>query len=199
MTELRYETATKEQLQIARQSLIRLGRPVSEETIREWFAQLNQAATSALAKPDPQPTSVFEKPAYEKYTRPCATREVIARRKPRRKPLRSLEELRALGASGALEKKKPGRKRIVAPWFEQVAHTMRDGTGLKTALLLNDIRLTQREINCLYRLREFKAMYQAERKLWRMEKWGKVAPDEKEALLKRIARHFGAAQQPENG
>lgn len=64
-----------------------------------------------------------------------------------------------------------GRPRRVAPWFEAVAHAMRDGTPVRVALVRCGIRLTKREIESLYRLKAFKVLYQRERRE-HLKKWG---------------------------
>lgn len=64
-----------------------------------------------------------------------------------------------------------GRPRRVAPWFEDVAHAMRDGTPVRVALVRCGMRLTEREIKSLYRLKAFKVLYQRERRE-HLKKWG---------------------------
>lgn len=64
-----------------------------------------------------------------------------------------------------------GRPRRVAPWFEDVAYAMRDGTPVRVALVRCGIHLTKREIRSLYRLKAFKVLYQRARREY-LKKWG---------------------------
>lgn len=67
--------------------------------------------------------------------------------------------------------RKPGRPRILAPWFEAVATVMSDGTPLRQALGTVGIHgLTERQIRSLYRNRAFQALYQETRRKW----WAEV-------------------------
>jgi len=65
-----------------------------------------------------------------------------------------------LRETGHLERapgrRKPGRPRIIASWFPQVAETMADGTSLKAALERNGITLDSAQLRALYRNTEFR-------------------------------------------
>jgi hypothetical protein len=73
-----------------------------------------------------------------------------------------------LRAKGTLERqpgrRKSGRPRIVASWFEQLAAAMADGTSLPVALQRLGITLDKSQIRALYRNREFQQMYQEMRR-----------------------------------
>lgn len=188
---LTLENASPEQIDMAIATLKRGNQPVTEDALREFFARLSQS--EADPRPEQNPP---------KYSRPCATREVIARRKPRREPIRSREELRKIGRSTPAYKTQPHGapgKRIVAPWFGAVAHRMADGTDLKTALFLEGVTLTGREIHNLYRLKEFKAMYRAERYLYQLERQRKFDPEQREALRKRFVEWYGGKNARPDG
>lgn len=64
-----------------------------------------------------------------------------------------------------------GRPRRVAPWFEDVAYAMRDGTPVRVALVRCGIHLSERDIRSLYRLRAFRLLYQRARREY-LKKWG---------------------------
>ena len=87
-------------------------------------------------------------------------------------------------------KRKPGRHRKYAEWFPAVARTMRDGTTLRNALMWNRITLTQREIRLLYKNREFKRLYQIERRLYMLSDYGKRPLSNEENFRKNIERTF---------
>jgi hypothetical protein len=63
---------------------------------------------------------------------------------------------------GALQRpygvKRPGRPRIVASWFPEVAKTMADGNTLMEALKKHGITLDKPQIRALYRNEEFKRL-----------------------------------------
>lgn len=68
--------------------------------------------------------------------------------------------------------RKPGRPRVLVPWFQAVATAMADGTPLRTALKLCGIHgLTERQIRALYRNRALKAVRDEARRKWLAE-WG---------------------------
>lgn len=81
---------------------------------------------------------------------------------------------------------KRGRPPKSAPWFEKVAKTMADGTRLRLALILNGVSLSMREIRRLYRLVEFRRLYRVERRMYQLEKWGRVPQDQLERTRKRL-------------
>ncbi|MGH9716789.1 MAG: hypothetical protein ACRD4R_08680 [Candidatus Acidiferrales bacterium] len=75
----------------------------------------------------------------------------------------------------------PGRRdkrgirgyRRVAPWYEEVARIMADGTPLKIALARASVRLTPREIHNLYRNLAFRELYRRERREF-LRTWGRA-------------------------
>ena len=87
-------------------------------------------------------------------------------------------------------KRKPGRPRKYAEWMPAVARTMRDGTTLRNALMWNRITLTQREIRLLYKNREFKRLYQIERRLYMLSDYGKRPLSNEENFRKNLERVF---------
>ena len=78
---------------------------------------------------------------------------------------------------GTLEKppkrRKAGRPRIVASWFPSVAQTMADGTNLRTALAINRLSLSRREMRACYRNRTFQEMYREARRRFLIEHYGR--------------------------
>lgn len=64
-----------------------------------------------------------------------------------------------------------GRPRIVAPWFETLAKQMADGKSLKKAAAILGIALSKEERGRMYERREFRKMYQAERKKYLQQKY----------------------------
>jgi hypothetical protein len=69
-------------------------------------------------------------------------------------------------------RRKAGRPRIQAPWFQAVATAMSDGTPLRQALAAVGISgLTARQIRALYRNRVLKEMRREARRKWERE-WG---------------------------
>jgi len=84
-----------------------------------------------------------------------------------------------LRARGELQRpagrRKAGRPRIQAPWFQAVATAMSDGTPLRQALAAVGVHgLTARQIRSLYRNSVLKAMRREARQKW-LREWG-VAP-----------------------
>lgn len=65
------------------------------------------------------------------------------------------------------------RYRRVAPWFDEVARTMADGTSLRVALTKAGIELTPREIHNLYRHVAFRDIYRRYRRE-HLAKWGRA-------------------------
>ena len=82
-------------------------------------------------------------------------------------------------------KRKPGRPRKIAPWFADVARTMRDGTTLRNALMWNRIMLDDRDMRKLYRNLEFRRLYQIERQLYMLSDYGR-RPLTDEAKFRRV-------------
>ncbi len=74
-------------------------------------------------------------------------------------------------------RRKAGRPRVQAPWFQAVATAMSDGTPLRQALAICGIyRLTPKQIRSLYRNRAFQALYKEARRKWLSEYGVKVRP-----------------------
>jgi hypothetical protein len=63
---------------------------------------------------------------------------------------------------------------------------MADGTALRMALLLNGLSLSNLEIRRLYRLVEFRRLYRLERRMYQLEKWGRIPQDELKRTRKRL-------------
>lgn len=67
--------------------------------------------------------------------------------------------------------RRPGRPKIIAPWYQAVATAMADGTPLREALSICGIYgLTPKQIRSLYRNRAFQALYREARRKW----WAEV-------------------------
>lgn len=67
--------------------------------------------------------------------------------------------------------RKPGRPKVVAPWFQALATRMADGTSMRKSLASLGIHLGQREIRALYRNTALSAMRREARQKWQRE-WG---------------------------
>lgn len=93
-------------------------------------------------------------------------------------------------SGGIKQKRKPGRPRKFAPWFEKVAKTMANGTTLRMALIWNGIQLTPSEIRLLYKNLEFRRMYRLERHLYMLNEFGKRPPTEMERLRKALEKRI---------
>jgi len=64
-------------------------------------------------------------------------------------------------------RRKPGRPRVLAPWFQAVARAMADGTPLRQALSICGIYgLTPKQLRSLYRNRTFQTLYREARRKW---------------------------------
>jgi hypothetical protein len=92
--------------------------------------------------------------------------EIFRQRHPRGYSKSNLEPI--LRKQGTLERphgiRKPGRPRIIASWFPEVAEAMADGTSLKTALASQGIALTKSELRACYRSKALQVLYQDARK-----------------------------------
>jgi len=64
-----------------------------------------------------------------------------------------------------------GRRDKVQPFYDQVAHVMRDGTTLRAALRRCDVLLTERELQALSRRKSFQRLYQEERRKHDLERF----------------------------
>src|SRR5262245_1530117 len=131
----------------------------------EWALEVpSLGSESAQAEPEPSsPGSAGnENPAPP---RPSSSKSSL-------KPL--------LQASGELVRpagrRKAGRPRVLAAWFQAVATRMADGTSLRKALALCGIYgLTPKQIRSLYRNRAFQALYKETRRKFLLD-YGKRSP-----------------------
>jgi len=141
----------------AREELRALGiRSPSPELIRNLIRaaraeeELQRTPTTDRATP-PKPTSV--PPTHLQA-------ETIHRKRPRGHSKSNLEP--TLREQGALQRqsgpRRPGRPRIIASWFPEVAQNMADGKSLKDALKQHGLTLDQRQIRALYRNEEFRKL-----------------------------------------
>jgi hypothetical protein len=140
----------------ARLALRGLGITPTAGLIRSWLQaaraeELEEVRLQAFSRPPRSPQAV--PPSAVANSRP---------RHPRGYSKSQLEPM--LLAQGTLErqpgKRKPGRPRIVASWFEPLAAAMADGTSLRVALQRIGITLDKSQIRALYRNREFQRLYQ---------------------------------------
>jgi hypothetical protein len=151
---------------MARAALRALGvRNPSASLIQHWI-QVNRAEQepppSCLMPAPPFPTQRASKPSAE----PAEARN-FRHKHPRGYSKSNLEPI--LRLQGSLERphgsRKPGRPRITATWFPNIAEAMADGTSLKTALAMNGINdLSKSEIRACYRNRALQALYQEARR-----------------------------------
>ena len=77
----------------------------------------------------------------------------------------------AEGESEAKPRLPIGRRDKVQPFYDQVAHVMRDGTTLREALRRCDVVLTERELQALSRRKSFQRLYQEERRKYDLERF----------------------------
>jgi hypothetical protein len=140
----------------ARRALWALGIAPNKGLIRSW---LQAARAEELSEAEPP-----DAPCPPQRPSPTARPPAIAPPKPRHPRGYSKSQLEpVLRAQGALERRpgrrKRGRPRIVAGWFDEVAAAMADGTSLRTALKRIGISLDKSQIRALYRNKEFRRMY----------------------------------------
>ena len=84
-------------------------------------------------------------------------------------------------------RRKAGRPRILAPWFQAVAMRMADGTPLREALRLTGITgLSARQVRSLYRNRAFQALYREARRKF-LADYGRRSPQ----ALRKMRRYAG--------
>ena len=149
---------------VARAALRALGiRNPSASLIQHWI-QANRAEQepppSWLIPAPPLPTQRASKPSAE----PAEARNFRPKR-PRGYSKSNLEP--SLREQGTLERPrgvgKPGRPRVVASWFPEVASAMADGTTLREALKHHGIALDEKQVRALYRNSEFRKLYQEAR------------------------------------
>jgi hypothetical protein len=145
----------------ARRALKDLGIVPTRGLIRAW---LQAARAEELSREDVPSDALCQPPKPSPAGRPAA----VADSRPRHPLGYSKSQLEpVLRAQGTLERqqgrRKRGRPRIVASWFNEVAAAMADGTSLRLALQRHGISLDKSQIRALYRNREFKRMYQESR------------------------------------
>jgi hypothetical protein len=152
-------------LTAAIRALVAEGRPTTHQAVLDWLARHGRRSLPPPpAAQEPRTAQTCEAPRDEPQPAP----PVASRPAP-----------------SAAENKR-GRPPRVASWFPAVAKTMADGTTLRMALLLNSIRLDACEIRRLYRLVEFRRLYSLERRMYQLQKWGRIPQDELERTRKRL-------------
>lgn len=87
-------------------------------------------------------------------------------------------------------RRKLGRPRKVAPWFEKVAKRMADGTTLRNALMWEGLKFTDSEIHALYKYAELRRMYHLERHLYMLNEWGRRPKTEMERLRRELEKRI---------
>jgi hypothetical protein len=139
-----------------------------------------------MAEAEKTPTAKAENPAANTNGGPAVSQAEPIKAPPRGRSVLEpiLRDQNALQESP--RRSKAGRPRIVASWFPAVAKTMADGTALRMALLLNGLSLSNLEIRRLYRLVEFRRLYRLERRMYQLEKWGRIPQDELKRTRKRL-------------
>lgn len=71
-----------------------------------------------------------------------------------------------------------GKPRIWADFFEPLSDIMKDGTSLKKAVAKLGLSFSDRDIQRLYKLAEFKKLRLAKRRLYHSKAWGQPNADE---------------------
>jgi hypothetical protein len=137
----------------------------SRQLVRDWLRtqQSQEWALDLDSAQESQPQQQTERGADS----PNPTQPEGPERHPSSES--NLEPL--LRERGELERpagrRKAGRPRILAPWFEALSRTMADGTCLREALSICGIHgLSERQIRSLYRNRTFQALYREARRKW---------------------------------
>ncbi len=150
--------------QDAKAALLALGISPNAELIRNWLRANSDQKEEGVQPHRPAKVRANQVPKTES--------DFVS---PRTSSKSSLEPL--LRESGQLERaqgrRKPGRPRIIASWFEKVAQTMADGTSLKAALAMNGLKLSKSEVRACYRNKTFRAMYQESRRRYLAEHYGR--------------------------
>ena len=164
----------------ARNALRELGISPTRQLIEDW-----QRAACAEVALTGQPTLVDRVERLAWSSQPQAAR---ARTRETPSSKSRLEPL--LRETGALNRtpgrRRPGRPRIVASWFEAVAVSMADGTSLGMALAINGItNLSKSEIRACYRNRTFQALYREARRVFLAEHYGR-----KPTLRAKVGRYL---------
>jgi hypothetical protein len=143
---------------VARQRLIGPTLITTRGLIRSWLQAALADELSEEVPPEPLPPP-------PKAALPVNPPAVVAAPRPRHPRGFSKSQLEPiLRAQGTLEKqpgrRKRGRPRVVASWFEELAATLADGTPLRVALQRIGITVDKSQIRALYRNREFRRMDQ---------------------------------------
>ena len=137
-------------------------RPLIEAYLKSLQAEETESAilTSTVPAPTDHPTGI-ESPPAQHYCRGYSKsllEPILQEQGSQEKPL---------------GKRKRGRPRIVARWFQKVAHSMRDGTSLRTALRINGLSLSKSEIRACYRNTTLRALYTEARRHYFSENRGR--------------------------
>ena len=153
-------------------------RPLIEAYMKSLQAEGNEQAISTSTVPAPmdQPAGTASPPEPQRYPRGYSKsllEPILQEQGSHEKPL---------------GKRKPGRPRIVASWFERVAYSMRDGTSLRTALRINGLTLSKSEIRACYRNTTLRALYTEARRHYLIENRGQCM---KRISLEAVLRELG--------
>jgi len=145
----------------ARRALCTLGITPTRNLVRNW--------TLAARAEELSEEESSDAPSLPPRPLPTARPSAPAAPKPRHRRGYSKSQLEPVLREQATLERQPGRRkrgrpRIVASWFEQVAAAMADGTPLRVALQSHGITLDKSQIRALYRNREFQRMYQEMRR-----------------------------------
>ena len=139
--------------------------------------RLQQAQEWALEVPERSQTAALPNSAPERTEKPHPSSES------------ALEPM--LRERGQLQRpagrRKAGRPRVLAPWFQAVAATMADGTPLREALRLCGISgLSAQQVRALYRNRAFQTLYKEGRRKFLLD-YGKRSPQ----ALRKMRQYAG--------
>jgi hypothetical protein len=161
----------------------------SRDLIENWLlaaASAERAAAQELASAQPKPAEPSVAGPKQGSSAAPEGPAPVCQPPTAPRPGKSLLEP-VLSAQGAAERsterrRKPGRPRIVASWFPEVAKTMSDGTTLRTALAIHGLALSANEMRALYRNRTFQGLYQEARRRYLLENWGRKGPSLRSVL-----------------
>ncbi len=168
----------------ARDELRALGIPNPSASLIEHWIQANLVDEESL---DTGPTLPPTPPQPPSHPATSAETDDFRRKRPRGYSKSNLEPV--LREQGTLERprgsRKPGRPRVIASWFPNVAEAMADGTSLKMALAMTGISLSKSELRACYRNRTLQALYQEARRKFLAEHYGREP-----ALRAKIGRYM---------
>ena len=147
----------------AREMLRAMGIQKPSATLIEDWIRANRAEQEPpedwLTAPPPPARPASQCPA------PSPEVQNLRPKRPRGYSKSNLEP--TLREQGTLERprgvRKPGRPRVMASWFAEVARTMADGTPLKEALKRHGITLDKSQVRAVYRNEEFRRHYREAR------------------------------------